>query len=167
MNRVTIRRFDVVRTATVAAVLYAVIAVVFALLFFLPIAILTSLAGSSGGAREMGALFGAGVVGVLVLAVVGALFYAVVGWVMTAIVCVLYNFVAGRVGGIRVEVQVEGPYPGGPGYGVPAYPGYGAPGGYGAQYGAPPTSYGTPGAVQPPISFNPPGYTPPPPGIPG
>jgi hypothetical protein len=120
----------------------------------------------------MGALFGAGLVGVLIFAVVGALFYAVVGWVMTAIVCVLYNFVAGRVGGIRVEVQVEGPYPGGPSYGMPAYPGYGAPGQYGGQYGAPPVSYGQPGAVPPgsvqsPVSFNPPGYTPPPPRIPG
>ena len=163
MNRVTIRRFDVVRTATVAAVLYAVIAVVFALVFFLPIALLTSVAGSRAGAGEMGAVFGAGLVGVLILATLGALFYAVVGWVMTAIVCVLYNFVAGRVGGIRVVVDVEGPYPGGPGYGMPAYPGYAAPGQYGApgqpaypgQYGAPPVSYGPPGSI------------PPPPGIPG
>jgi len=163
MNRVTIRRFDIVRTATVAAVLYAVVALVFALLFFLPLTLIAGMTGVRTGAGDAGAVFGAGLVGVLLFAVFGALFYAVVGWIMTAIVCVLYNFVAGRVGGIRVEVQVEGPYPGGPGYGVPAYPGYGVPG----QYGAPPVSYGTPGTVPPRVSYDPPGYNPPPPGLPG
>ena len=176
MNRVTIKRFDVVRTATVAAVLYAVVAVVFALLFFLPMTLLAGLAGSQSGAGQMGALFGAGLVGALIFAIIGALFYGVVGWIMTAIVCVLYNFVAGRVGGIRVEVQVEGPYPGGPGYGTPAYPvpyavpgPYAAPGPYFApgQYGAPPVSYGTPGSVPPPIRYDPPGSIPPPPGVSG
>ena len=169
MNRVTIRRFDVVGTATVAAVLYAVIVVVFGLLFFVPITLLASLAGGRAADGEAGAVLGVGLVGALLFTVVGAFFYAVIGWVMTAIVCALYNLVAGRVGGIRVEVDVEGPYPGGPGYGAPAYPGYGAPAQYPApgQYGAPPVSYGAPGSVPPPISYNPPGYNPPPPGIPG
>ena len=107
-------------------------------------------------------MIGAGLVGGLLFAVIGIVFYGVVGWVMTAIVCALYNFVAGRIGGIRVVVDVEGPYPGAPAYGGPGYPaGYGvpavgtpawpAPGSPGGQGGptapptAPPPGWGQPG----------------------
>jgi hypothetical protein len=69
-------------------------------------------------------------------------FYGVIGWIMTAIMCALYNFVAGRIGGIRVEVDVEGPYPGGPGY---PYPPYAIPPGYQPGYGTQGTPYPAPG----------------------
>jgi hypothetical protein len=151
MNRVTIRRFDVVRTATVAAALYALIAIVFGLLFFLPFGLLAGVAGmrTDSGAGGAG-LVGVGIVGTLVFVLFGVVFYGVVGWVMTAIMCALYNFVAGRVGGIRVEVDVEGPYGGGPGYPAPGYP---------AAYPAP--GYGTPAW---PVPGSPGGPTAPPPG---
>ena len=128
MNRVTIRRFDVVRTANVVAVLYAVAVLIVVLVFFVPFVLIARLAGMRSSGSEMGGAVAAGLVGGLLLATIGIVFYGVVGWVMTAIVCALYNFVAGRIGGIRVIVDVEGPYPGAPAYGGPGYPaGYGVP----------------------------------------
>jgi hypothetical protein len=128
MNRVTIRRFDVIRTANVVAVLYAVAVIIVVLVFFVPFLLIAGLAGMSSSDSEMGSVVGAGLVGGLLFAGIGIVFYGAVGWVMTAIVCALYNFVAGRIGGIRVIVDVEGPYPGTPAYGGPGYPaGYGVP----------------------------------------
>ena len=98
------------------------------LVFFVPFMLIAAIAGTGYSGSEMGGVIGAGLVGGLLFVVVGIVFYGVMGWVMTAIVCALYNFVAGRIGGIRVIVDVEGPYPGGPAYGGPGYPaGYAVP----------------------------------------
>jgi hypothetical protein len=48
----------------------------------------------------------------LLVAIVAALVYGLIGWVFTAVLCLLYNLVAGWVGGIEVEVdRVEPPAP--------------------------------------------------------
>ncbi len=144
MNRITIRRFDVVRTANIAAALYLVITLVIALVFALPIVLLVSVAGTQYAGDGMGAIMGAGVVGVLIFAVIASLVYAVMGWIITAIVVALYNFVAGRIGGLQVDVTIEGPMPG-----------YGGQGGYGypaqpAQPAQPAPPQGS-GSGQPPV----------------
>ena len=41
-------------------------------------------------------------------AVLSPFFYGVLGFVVTAVVCLLYNFIAERLGGIEVEV-IESP----------------------------------------------------------
>ncbi len=145
---VRIRRFGIIKTANMAAAVYAVIVLLFSLVILVPMAILgVAMVPSAGGA-----MVGAGVAGVLLFALFGTLIYAVIGWIMTAIACAFYNLVAGWVGGIEVQVEPTTPW---------GYPGYGAPGGYGGQYGAP-GGYGAP-----PASYGSPGSAPPPPGIPG
>ncbi len=139
MGMVRIRRFGIVRTATVAAVLYAVITLVVFLIIGVPLALLAAAAPG-----RIGPAFGAGVAGVLIVGLLAIVFYAAVGWVMTAIACALYNLVAGWVGGI--EVEIEGLPPSGPGYGSPYSPGYQVTG-YGSPSGGP--GYGTPGAGVP------------------
>jgi hypothetical protein len=116
MQRLTIARFDPVRTANIIAALYAVIVLVVGLVFAVPFALVALVAGQDAGS---GVATG-GVIGVLVLLVLAVVFYAGIGWVMTALVCALYNALAGRIGGIRVEVQPEGPALMGPG--VPGWP---------------------------------------------
>ncbi len=88
-----IRRFGVIRTATVVAVMYAI---VFAIIF-IPIALLALAAGPRGGVvtGPSIALF------MVVLLVV----YPLLIWVFTAIACLLYNLAARFVGGIEVEVE--------------------------------------------------------------
>jgi hypothetical protein len=156
MSRVTIRRFDVIRVANIAAVLYALIFAVVGLLFFLPFSLIAGIAGSRAGDGGMGiGLFGAGVAGALVFTLFGIVFYAIAGWIMTAIMVALYNVVAGRIGGIQADVEIQGPY-GTPGYGGPGHgPGYPAPGYGNPAWPAPGTPGGAP--VSPPPGWGQPG----------
>ena len=94
-----IRRFNVVKTATVVALMYMVIVAVFAIPFFLLFAI-AGVAVNGGPTQAVGNGFG-----LIVVGIVAALVYGLIGWIATAIVCLLYNFVAGLVGGIEVEVD--------------------------------------------------------------
>ena len=115
MQRLTIARFDVVRTANIVAALYAVIVIVIVLLFAVPFAFVALVARQEAGPDVVAG----GVIGGLLVLVIAVVFYGGVGWVMTALVCALYNALAGRIGGIRVVVQPEGPAwmgPGGPGW---------------------------------------------------
>ncbi len=69
MNRVTVRRFDVVRTANIVAALYAVIIVVTLLVFFVPFMLIGGIAGIAGAGGDSGggaAFLGAGLVGSLI-----------------------------------------------------------------------------------------------------
>lgn len=157
MSRVTIRRFDVIRAANIAAVLYAVMVAIIGLLFFLPFTLLAGVAGSRAGDTGIGiGLFGAGIVGALIFTLVGIVFYGIAGWIMTAIMVALFNFVAGRVGGIQADVDIQGPY-GMPGYGGPGYPGGGYPApGYGNPAWPAPGAPGG-GQVPPPPGWGQPG----------
>jgi hypothetical protein len=102
---VRIRRFNVLKTSTVVAVMYVVIVAIFAIPFLL-------IVGIAGVSTNDGPNVGAGMVGGLVLSVVIALFYGLIGWVFTAVACLIYNLVAGWIGGIEVEVdRVEPPAP--------------------------------------------------------
>jgi hypothetical protein len=130
MQRLTIRRFDIVRTANITAAIYVLIALVFGLFIFLPFA-LVGIVGSrvSDGEVSSGAILGAGLIGGLIFYVVIVVFYAIAGWIFGAILAALYNFVAGRIGGLQLDVAFDGPSGGGPGMPVGAYAaGYPAPG---------------------------------------
>jgi hypothetical protein len=50
--------------------------------------------------------------------VFGVAGYAVIGWATTAIACVAYNVAAGRLGGVRIQIEEDAPYPGAPAYGA-------------------------------------------------
>ena len=103
---VRIRRFSVVKTATVVALMYMVIVAVFAIPFFLLFAV-TGVSVNGGPTQAVG-----NGLSLLLVAIVAALVYGLIGWVFTAVLCLLYNLVAGWVGGIEVEVdRVEPPAP--------------------------------------------------------
>jgi hypothetical protein len=102
---VRIRRFNVIKTATVVALMYIVIVAIFAIPFLL-------IFGVAGVSMNGGPEVGAGLAGILIFGVVISLIYGLLGWVFTAIACLIYNLVAGWVGGIEVEVdRVEPPAP--------------------------------------------------------
>jgi hypothetical protein len=83
-----IRRFGIGQTAKVVAVLYTLLGLVFVPVFLL---------AAMFSPRETG--FGTG------LAVALPILYGVMGFIFTAIACAIYNFVAGFVGGIEVELE--------------------------------------------------------------
>ncbi len=82
-----ILQFGVGQTAKVVGVLYALMG-----LIFVPIVLIVSMV--SPNKSEFGAGFA------LALPII----YGVLGFIFTAIGCVIYNFVAGLVGGIEVEL---------------------------------------------------------------
>ena len=103
---VRIRRFNVLKTSTVVALMYMVITAIFVVPFFLLFAIV-GVAVVPGESPT-----GSVAIGVLVGIVVVVFLYGAIGWVFTAIACEIYNVVAGWVGGIEVEVdRVEPPTP--------------------------------------------------------
>ena len=83
-----IRRFGIGQTAKVVAVLYALMGLIFVPIF---------LVAAAFAPKEAG--FGTGI------ALALPIFYGVLGYIFTAIACAIYNFVAGFVGGIEVELE--------------------------------------------------------------
>lgn len=96
-----IRRFGIIQTANVVAVLYIVVVAI----FLIPLALIVGIAGTAARPSDAGVAVG----GVLAFGVIIALFYGVFGWIFTAIACALYNLVAGWVGGIQVQVEAVAP----------------------------------------------------------
>ena len=85
-----IKRFGVWQTARVAGLLY----LIGSALFCLPMAAMILLFNVS---------LKQGVSGVFMLVI--PIFYGAVGFFSTALMCVLYNFIAGKFGGIEVEIE--------------------------------------------------------------
>jgi hypothetical protein len=105
-----IRRFGVIRTANVVAFFYVVIVAV----IVVPIGLIVSIAvPSSGGVLgNAGGLAGnAAGLGIIFFGLLAAVFYGILGWVFTALACVLYNFAAGMIGGIEIQLEAVQPPP--------------------------------------------------------
>lgn len=91
-----IRRFTVAQTATMGGALYFFLGLI-ALPF---IWIFTRVAGSAAGAAGVpGVPFG----GAMLILI--PILYGIVGFICVAIMCLVYNLVAGWVGGIEVELE--------------------------------------------------------------
>jgi hypothetical protein len=103
-----IRRFGVIKTANVVAVLYIIVVVV----IVIPIGVLVALAGSRTNFGGTGAFAGnAAGVSVLVFGLLAAILYGIFGWIFTAIACLIYNFAARIVGGIEIQLEAVEPPP--------------------------------------------------------
>jgi hypothetical protein len=124
-----IRRFGVMKTATVAAVMYMLIVAV----FVVPIALIGLLIAPTQGSSA-GAVAG----GILTFSVLAILGYGLLGWILTALAAVIYNLAARWVGGI--EVQVENVVP------PPPLPAWGA-----TTQAPPPSPPATPGSSPPSV----------------
>jgi hypothetical protein len=95
-----IRRVDPLSAGKIAGLLYAMIGLLFGAVFsVIGMAGATFASEAGDGAPFLGALFGVGAIIVL------PIFYGVLGFIAFAIGAVLYNVLAGMVGGLRVEVE--------------------------------------------------------------
>jgi hypothetical protein len=121
---VRIRRFGLLKTATVAAAMYFVVIIVFGLLLAPFFAIAT--VSMPANVRPPGFDPGTGLVGLILFVLLAAVAYAIVGWIFTAIACLLYNIVAGFVGGVEVQLEDVSPPPA-PNWGPPQAPPPGQP----------------------------------------
>ena len=83
-------RFSVGQTAKVVGILYGLMGLIMLPFFLIP----ATLSPEEGG-------FGVG------LALALPILYGVFGFIFTAIGCALYNWIAGKVGGIEVSLDTE------------------------------------------------------------
>jgi hypothetical protein len=113
-----IRRFGVMKTATVAAVMYMVIVAI----FVIPFALIGLLIAPSQGSEA-----GTAMVGIVIFGAVAILAYGLIGWIFTALAAAIYNVAAGWVGGIEVQLETVAPPPGLPAWGTTPQPPPAAP----------------------------------------
>lgn len=90
-----IRRFSVLQTSWVAAIILFCVM----LIFMIPVGLIFSFIGKSGMMPGNFPGFGGAIFFVL------PFFYGIVGFVMTAISCMIYNLIAGWTGGIELEFE--------------------------------------------------------------
>lgn len=81
-----IKKFGIVQTAKVAAILY----LVFGAIFLVPMTLITLVASGEAASLFL----------ILLLPV-----YAIGGFIVVAICCWIYNLVAGKFGGIEIEIE--------------------------------------------------------------
>lgn len=96
MPKHKIKRFNVMQTAKVGAVLYFFVS----LIVLLPMSLLLETIGTAAERPFPGG-------GGAIMLILMPLLYAILGFIGTAIGCGIYNIVAGWVGGIEIEVEVE------------------------------------------------------------
>jgi hypothetical protein len=100
-----IRRFGVVRTSNVFAILYFLIT----LIFVIPFVLVLAAAGPITTTDQFGNTTTIGGGSWIFLLLIPFL-YAALGWIFTAIFCLLYNLASRFTGGIEVDVE-GGPTP--------------------------------------------------------
>ena len=101
----TVRRFGVLSVGGITGILYAILGLIFGLLYAI---IVTSI----GAITETGSVYpgldsgGIGMVW-LVGIIIAPIIYGVIGFIFTIISAALYNVIAPRIGGIKVELETE------------------------------------------------------------
>jgi hypothetical protein len=93
---VRIRRFGVIATANVAAIIYLIMTAIFAI----PFALILSAAPMTT-TDQFGRTVDIGLSPLFVLFI--PIFYAAVGWIFTAIGCLIYNLAARVTGGVEFD----------------------------------------------------------------
>lgn len=105
---IRVRRFGVVRTSNLSAVVYFILTAI----FIIPIALIIAAAPevtitTPDGVQTTRIDVGPGILVLLVVPFI----YALAGWIFTALACLIYNLAARITGGIEVEVERREPPP--------------------------------------------------------
>ncbi len=107
MPKVTVRRVGVLSLAKIYGVTLAVIGLIVGVIYGLIMMVVSAFVASSGA---QGSGFGAigGVVGGLAFMIIFPIFYGLLGFVGGAIAAAVYNFAAGYIGGLELELEGAG-----------------------------------------------------------
>ncbi len=106
-NRVTIGHISIGSAFKVGVALYALLFAIFGLIGLIFYGLFISMAGAaaSQGTNELLGILGGGFIGGLFAYAFGIFFYGFMGGIFTAISALLYNIVAGFVGGLEVDLE--------------------------------------------------------------
>ncbi|WP_373511966.1 hypothetical protein [Persicitalea sp.] len=94
-----ITRIDVGSAALMSGAVMALLSLVFIFFFFLIFSL--PFANTSLGGYERGLIFGGGAIMLIFVPII----YGVIGIASGALSAVIYNFIAGRIGGVKVYVK--------------------------------------------------------------
>jgi len=106
-----LKRIDLGSLFKVAFVLYAALGLFAGLFYGLIFMVIGQLGGLLGEDQIPGLKYLTGFVGVLAIPVI-AIFYGILGSVVVAIGGALYNLATRWVGGVKIEIDVDGSAPG-------------------------------------------------------
>ena len=110
MTEMTIRRLGVLSVAKIQGLLMFVIGLIIGVLYGLAFMVFGAAIAAMAPGNEGQALGGVGsVVGGLVIMIVFPILYGFMGFIGGAIGALVYNFAAGVVGGIKLELEDAGP----------------------------------------------------------
>ena len=104
LHMVELKNYDVVSVGRVVAGMYAIFGAILAIIYFFVIVVVGLIAGASQNNVLLGLVFG-----ILIGLLLGALFvgfYVLVGFMAGIIGSALYNVVAKKLGGIKMEVKL-------------------------------------------------------------
>jgi hypothetical protein len=104
LHTVELKNYDVVSAGRVIAGMYGIFGAVLAIIYFLMIVVVGLVVGASQNNVLLGLVFG-----ILIGLLLGALFvgfYVLVGFLAGVLGSALYNVVAKKLGGIKMEVKL-------------------------------------------------------------
>lgn len=108
MNRLRIKKLGIISVAKIYAVMMFVISLLIAIPYGLVIIVISLVGGASAGSQDgfSGLMVGGGgiVMGLVVMIAI-PIFYACIGFIAGIIGALVYNILAGIVGGIEIEVE--------------------------------------------------------------
>jgi hypothetical protein len=108
LNKLRIRKLGVLSVAKIYAVIMLIISLIFAIPYGLFIIIISLIGGAGAGSQDGWAglaVGGGGVVFGLLFLIGIPIIYGIMGFIFGAIGALIYNILAGIVGGIEVEVE--------------------------------------------------------------
>jgi len=94
-----ITHLDVGSVALMVGVIVAVLSLLFCILFFSVLSL--QFPNIQLGGHERGLIFGKGILFVILVPII----YGIVGIISGALSAVVYNFIAGRIGGIKIYIR--------------------------------------------------------------
>lgn len=105
MNKLMIKKIGVLSIAKIQAAIMGVLSLIIAIPYGLFV-ILISILGFAGSRGDAGmAIGGFGIVGGIAIMIILPIVYTIIGFIAGAISALVYNVVAGAVGGVEIEVE--------------------------------------------------------------
>ncbi|HYO62657.1 MAG TPA: hypothetical protein VER08_03265 [Pyrinomonadaceae bacterium] len=106
MAKMIVRRVGVLSWAKIQGLVMAAVGLIIGILYGLMLMLFGAamMAATGGRAETAGAAVG-GVIGGLAVMVIAPIFYGLLGFVFGALGAVIYNFAAGFIGGVELELE--------------------------------------------------------------
>jgi len=108
MNKIRIKKFDILSVAKMYALMMFVISLLIAIPYGLIIIIFSVIGAGAARGNEAFAMGGFGIVGGIAIMIIIPIIYGIMGFIFGVIGALVYNIFASMVGGIAFEIENVG-----------------------------------------------------------